>query len=243
MNDVSSTMVGDLTTSSVGAETAARSAKSKAATTKKSRGRRSENEKSESTRDALLRVMVHTLDECGEPGVRLEKVLREAKASVSSMYHHFGNLAGLIEAAHVVRFRRTQQLDVEYFTEEMKLVKNLNEFRDLLTRAMDRAFHENRRIVRSQRVNASARSYQNPQYAEFLRDLQRQANQALILALLQAQAKGFIPSHVDIEAAAAWWTSTIYGRYFVEILDDADLESRWNELARRMAFEVLDIAE
>ena len=238
MNDVSSTMVGDLS-----ASTSGDAVERITATKKSSRARKTANEKTESTRDALLRVMVHTLDECGEPGVRLEKVLREANASVSSMYHHFGNLAGLIEAAHVVRFRRTQQLDVEYFTEEMKLVKNLNEFRDLLTRAMDRAFHENRRIVRSQRVNASARSYQNPQYAEFLRDLQRQANQALILALLQAQAKGFIPPHVDIEAAAAWWTSTIYGRYFVEILDDADLESRWNDLARRMAFEVLDIAK
>ena len=238
MNDFSSTMVGDLS-----ASTSQDTVDRVTATKKSSRARKTANERTESTRDALLRVMVHTLDECGEPGVRLEKVLREANASVSSMYHHFGNLAGLIEAAHVVRFRRTQQLDVEYFTEEMKLVKNLNEFRDLLTRAMDRAFHENRRIVRSQRVNASARSYQNPQYAEFLRDLQRQANQALILALLQAQAKGFIPSHVDIEAAAAWWTSTVYGRYFVEILDDADLESRWNDLARRMAFEVLDIAE
>ena len=200
-------------------------------------------DKPESARDALLRVMVRTLDESGEPGVRLEKVLREANASVSSMYHHFRNLGGLVESAHIVRFRRTQQLDVDFFTDGMKSVTTLDEFRELLKKGMDRALHENRRIVRSQRVNASARSYQNPNYAELLRELQRQANQSLTLALLQAQAKGFIPSHVDIEAAAAWWTSTIYGRYFVEILDDPAIENRWNELTRRLAFVVLDIAE
>lgn len=210
---------------------------------KSSRSRRASSDKPETAREALLRIMVRTLDECGEPGVRLEKVLKEANASVSSMYHHFGNLSGLVEAAQIVRFRRTQQLDVEYFSEELKLVKNIEEFRDLLKRAMDRAFHENRRIVRSQRVNAAARSYQNPGYAEQLRELQRQANHSLTLALLHAQAKGFIPSHVDIETASAWWTSTTYGRYFVEILDDAALEDRWNDLAFKMALVVLDIAE
>lgn len=238
MNEISSTMVGDFSDPSVDrVVTGASEVK------KPSRTRRDSSDKPESARDALMRVMVRTLDEYGEPGVRLEKVLKEANASVSSLYHHFDNLAGLIESAQVVRFRRTQQLDVDYFTEEMKLVTNLDEFRALLNRAISRALHEDRRLVRSQRVNAAARSYQNPQYAEQLRDLQKQANQALTLALLRAQAKGFVPSHVDIEAAAAWWTSTVYGRYFVEILDDANLENRWNDLARRMVFVVLEIAE
>ena len=238
MNEDSSAAVGTFSTSAL-----LQGATTNYVPKKSARSRRTSGEKQESAREALLRVMVRTLDECGEPGVRLEKVLKEAKASVSSMYHHFGNLSGLIESAQIVRFRRTQQLDVEYFTEEMKLVSNVNEFRDLLKRAMDRAFHENRRIVRSQRVNAAARSYQNPQYAEQLRDLQREANHALMLALLHAQAKGFIPPHVDIETASAWWTSTTYGRYFVEILDDEALENRWNELAYNMALIVLDIAE
>ena len=207
------------------------------------RTRRMSGEKRESARDALLRVMVHTIDEFGEPGVRLEKVLKEANASVSSMYHHFGNLSGLIESAQIIRFRRTQQLDLDYFKEEMKSVTSREEFCGLLKRGMDRAFHENRRIVRSQRVNAAARSYQNPQYAEQLRDLQREANQSLVLALLQAQAKGFIPTNVDLETAAAWWTGTTFGRFFVEILDDASLENRWNELAYNMALVVLNIAE
>ena len=242
MNEDSSTLVGAPSSSAMTQEALAAPG-TEFVVKKPARTRRASGEKQESARDALLRVMVHTIDEIGEPGVRLEKVLKDANASVSSMYHHFGNLSGLIESAQIVRFRRTQQLDLDYFSEELKMVKNREEFRGLLKRGMERAFHEDRRIIRSQRVNAAARSYQNPHYAAMLRDLQREANHSLMHVLLHAQAKGFIPSHVDIETAAAWWTGTTFGRFFVEILDDDALENRWNELAYNMALVVLDIAQ
>lgn len=207
------------------------------------RARRGKNTPHESARDALLRVMVETLDECGEPGVRLEKILRDADASVSSMYHHFGNLAGLIETAQIVRFRRTQQLDVDFMTTELQSVSNVDEFRDLVKRSLARALHDDRRLVRAQRINAAARSYQNPGYAEQLQTLQRESNYSLMLVLLQAQAKGFIPATIDIEVASAWWASTLHGRYFVEILNDSSLEDRVNGLTQQLCFSVLGISE
>lgn len=207
------------------------------------RARRLKSEGSESARDALLRVMVKTIDEHGEPGVRLEKVLHEANSSVSSMYHHFGNLAGLIEAAQIVRFRRTQQMDLEFFRDGLKEVSTLSEFRELVVTGMSRAFHADRRITRAQRVNVLGRSYQNPHYAEQLRELQREANVALIDALVLAQARDLIPAHVDVELAAAWWATMTSGRYFVELLDDPSLEERWNGLAKQFVFTILEIAE
>lgn len=209
----------------------------------KSRARRTKGENNETARDALLRVMVQTLDDCGEPGVRLEKILREANASVSSMYHHFDNLSGLIEAAQIVRFRRTQQMDIDFLREGLKTVTSVQEFRELLMGGMNRAFHEDRRITRAQRVNVLGRSYQNPHYADQLRELQREANVALVNTLVHAQARGLIPSHVDLELAAAWWASIASGRYFIEILDDPALEDKWSKVAHLSVFTVLGIDE
>ena len=203
--------------------------------------RRSKNNNSESARDALLRVMVDTIDEHGEPGVRLERVLRDADASVSSMYHHFGNLGGLIEAAQIIRFRRTLQVDLDFLREGLQAVTNIEEFRGLLISVMDRVFDSSRRIVRSQRVNAAARSYQNPEYAERLQNEQRETNKAIALVLLQAQAKDFIPSDVDVDAVAAWWTSSSYSRYFIEILNDPSMESRWDDMAKRLGLSLVGI--
>ena len=109
-------------------------------------------------RDTLLRVMIETLDEVGEPGVRLEKVLKDANVSVSSMYHHYGSLGGLIEAAHLHRFRLTQGIDLEFFLAAMNSINTQNEFRVLINELLDRMFSEARRAVRSQRINAVARS-------------------------------------------------------------------------------------
>lgn len=209
----------------------------------KGRSRRDKNTSPESARDALLRVMVETLDACGEPGVRLEKILRDANASVSSMYHHFGNLAGLIESAQIVRFRRTQQLDVDFMTTELQSVSSVEEFRGLIKRSLSRALHDDRRVVRAQRINAAARSYQNPGHQEQLQIMQREANYSLMLVLLQAQAKGFIPPTTDIELASAWWSSALHGRYFVEILNDPSLEERLNTLSEQLCFAVLGISE
>lgn len=207
------------------------------------RPRRNKSAGNESARDALLRVMVATIDEHGEPGVRLEKVLRDANASVSSMYHHFGSLGGLIEVAQIERLRRSQQMDIDFLDEQVRSITTVDEFREVLKYGINRAFQEDRRILRAQRVNASARAYQNPHYQERLSRLQREANEALENVLIRAQAKGLIASHIDIEAAAAWWTSTLCARYFVEILGDSSLEDRWAELAQKFALVVLEIPE
>ena len=64
-----------------------------------------------STIDALVEATIKALGEVGEAGFRVEDVLQETGTSKGSLYHHFTNRDGLIEAATLVEFSRQIQED------------------------------------------------------------------------------------------------------------------------------------
>ena len=87
--------------------------------------------KKESTRDVLIRTAVAMIDEFGEPHLRLEVVLERSGASVSSLYHYFGNLDGLLRAANIARFNRYAFADIEYLRRRTEETKSKDDFRML----------------------------------------------------------------------------------------------------------------
>jgi len=185
----------------------------------------------ESTREAFLRVAVQAIDDDGEQGVRLEKVLAEVGVSASSLYHHFGNLRGLTNEAQAERFARTVFEDIDQLKSLISKTANSQDFVTEIEKQFRGLMSKNRVLLRLRRVNALGSSYQNPQLKSSLVVIQRRVIDSLALALMMAQAKGFIPIGVDVELAAAWVISTIFGGASLEIVDDSALMDKWNDFA------------
>jgi AcrR family transcriptional regulator len=193
----------------------------------------------ESTKDALLRVAIETINEGGELAIRLDSILAEVGVSPSSLYHHYGNLNGLIEAAHVERFQRA------IFSNAIELKRRIEEtesregFVALIDSMMDMFFSSIRVISRQHRVNVLGNAFGRPALLDAVSEAQKNSLIIATEAINIAQSRGFVNEDLDVAAFIAWFDGMAWGRVLIEITPDEDLGAKWNEIAKRAVHSVL----
>jgi AcrR family transcriptional regulator len=193
----------------------------------------------EATKDAMLRVAIEAIDASGEDGIRLEAILQEVGVSPSSLYYHYGNLTGLVEAAQVERFRRVNISNATEVRQRVDLVDSVEEFRKLIDFLLVTFLDSKRTIARLQRANALGSAFGRPQLLQLLRESQLEALEIGTEAIDLAQQKGFVRAELDTRAFAAWFDAQSFGRVLVELTQDNELGEGWNELAMQAARHLL----
>jgi AcrR family transcriptional regulator len=194
---------------------------------------------SESTKDALLRVAIETINEGGESAIRLDSILAEVGVSPSSLYHHYGNLNGLIEAAHVERFQRAVFGNAVELKRRMGEVESAAGFVALIDSMMDMFFSSVRAIPRQHRVNALGNAFGRPELLAAITKAQKNSVVIATEAVSIAQVKGFVNKDLDAAAFIAWFDGMAWGRVLIEIQSDEDLGAKWNEIAKRAVHSLL----
>jgi AcrR family transcriptional regulator len=194
---------------------------------------------SESTKDALLRVAIETINEGGESAIRLDSILAEVGVSPSSLYHHYGNLNGLIEAAHVERFQKAVYSNAVELKRRIEETESRQSFVALIDSMMDMFFSSVRAIPRQHRVNALGNAFGRPELLAAIAEAQKISLVIGTEAVSIAQAKGFVNKDLDAAAFIAWFDGMAWGRVLIEITPDEDLGAKWNEIAKRAVHSVL----
>ena len=194
---------------------------------------------SESTKDALLRVAIETINEGGESAIRLDSILAEVGVSPSSLYHHYGNLNGLIEAAHVERFQKAVYSNAVELKRRIEETESRQSFVALIDSMMDMFFSSVRAIPRQHRVNALGNAFGRPELLAAIAEAQKISLVIATEAVSIAQAKGFVNKDLDVAAFIAWFDGMAWGRVLIEITPDEDLGAKWNEIAKRAVHSVL----
>jgi AcrR family transcriptional regulator len=184
------------------------------------------------SRELLLQIMIEALNEAGEANVRLDTILERAQISPSSLYHHFGNLRGLIEAAHVERYISEVYDRIDDLKTQLELMTTPQDFEKIIDGTLDHLFADERRISRFRRLNAIGSSFGRPEFAGQLARCELVAYQQIADVLKVAQDRGFIPASVDLLAFAAWVNTTFSGSVPIDLLDEPDLHRRWAEMVR-----------
>lgn len=185
-----------------------------------------------SGREILLQVMIDELNNVGEADVRLETILERAQISPSSLYHHFGNLRGLIEEAHLERYIREVYSNLDDIKRQLETIETKKEFVQVVEDALDVLLSDARRVPRFRRANAMGSSYGRPDFAKRLAQAEREANKRTAEVLKIAQYRGFVPKSVDLEAFAAWLNGALGGGVVVDHMDDPEYRERWADMVR-----------
>ncbi len=192
-------------------------------------------------RDILLQVMIDELNNVGEAEVRLETILERAQISPSSLYHHFGNLRGLIEEAHVERYIREVYSNLDDLKRQLENIDTMDEFVRVVDGTLAVLLSDVRRTPRFRRANAMGSSYGRPEFARRLAEVERDANKRTAEVLKVAQYRGFIPRSIDLEAFASWLNGALGGGVIVDHMDDPEFRDRWAAMVSASAKYLLGI--
>ena len=185
--------------------------------------------RAEATVAALLGAAVARLERAGEAAVRIDDILAETGVSRGSLYYHFGDRQGLVDAASLELYARRTRADVAVLTgliERASTPDELLEAARALTAQTQSPARRGQRIERARLVGQIG----SGRFAARLEAVQHALNAAFAAAIAGAQAKGLIAPGHDARALAVFIQAYTMGR----VLGDLDTEpvdpAAWNDL-------------
>lgn len=187
----------------------------------------------------LLELAIQTIDESGEPGIRVNQLAESAGVSIPTLYHHFGSREGLIEEAQVERFIRALRRDAEALVQQLGKCKTKADLLETLHQLFKNRKAKGRALTRWQRMNALGATYARPTLAERIVSSHDDVVTQIALALLPFQRQGFIRQDIDLRAVIAWYNGALLGKNLVQISESAIDLAEWDRVFDEAVFAVL----
>jgi len=186
--------------------------------------------RAQATVERLLEVAIRHLHEHGDSGLRIEDVLAEAEVSTSSLYHHFGNRDGLINAARAYEFGIQTERDSELLRtifDDLDTPEEVLERMQQISRSMQGdARARNRRL----RAAILGRAAEHPALWAALGEQQSEHVNVFAESIRRAQARGLIRRDLDSRAIAAFAHAYTFGRILDELTPDPAGDDAWSEV-------------
>lgn len=182
------------------------------------------------THELLTRTALDLLSRYEIEDISAEMILQSSGVSKGSLYHHFEDLADLLETALVRRF--TRNVD-----------ESIVMARQMLANAPDRAafnaamaeFHRinhtvDRRQNRIERARLLGLSHNNPRLARRLGEQQTRLTSAFADVCREAQTRGWMADDVDPMAASVLVQAYTLGRVIDDIASEHMDQAGWDKL-------------
>lgn len=198
------------------------------AATPPSRQKRSNGQ---ATVQRLLKFGREELAKSGALGFRVDRVLRRARVSTSSVYHHFGSRDGFIVALEFERSYDGVVREIEMLrayiasTDDPDALIKASEF--MLTLGGEPRGKERRR----HRVETLAAANRNPALRRMLSEAQREGTAKYVEVLRLAMERRSREPHYPVDGVAYFIQSVLLGRVLVDLMDDDELAKAWETTA------------
>ncbi len=179
------------------------------------------------TVERILEVTIEMLDEHGESGLRVEDVLAASGASTSSMYHHFENRDGLIDAARTVMFVRQTAEDIEAMREALEGTSNRDDLLVRLDAITRMSVGPDRAPQRRRRVAILGWAAQRPSLWAALGAEQQRVTDTLTDLIRTGQQRGLVRSDLDAQAMAEFVTAYPFGRVLCDLNPSPAAPEEW----------------
>ncbi|MCD9622726.1 TetR/AcrR family transcriptional regulator [Rhabdothermincola salaria] len=179
------------------------------------------------TADVLLEVTIRLLGEHGEGGLRVEDVLSEAGASPSSLYHHYGNRDGLIEAARVIMFTRSVASDIEVLRTILDESETGSELLERILQVNRAVQDPNRAPRRRERLAILGSAADRPALWAALSEQQDNLTAVTAELIRDAQERGLMRSDLDARAVAYFIQAYTFGRVLSDVASEPVDPDEW----------------
>jgi len=178
------------------------------------------------TRERILNATIDVIETSGAARVRVHQIAASCDITATTIYRHFGDRRGLINAAQAERYRRVMGGFGPHFVEQVLAMSSREEFRDFVATVL-RWFLENPDFKRQRRLRAfligSSEGLDDLRSAFFAIPFPELDN--IITALTHAKAQGWIRPDLDPYGVAVLLVSMLNGRAALEFEEaGVDLE-------------------
>ena len=179
----------------------------------------------------LLKFGGEELARTGVIDFNVDRVLRRAKVSTSSLFHHFGNRDGFIAALDYDRAHANMMREIDML--RTFILSNgdpdaiFKAYQFALSLSGDALGRERRR----QRIESLAVAGRNPGLHRLLADFQRDGTSQYVEVLRLAMDKRGDTPAFQIEGVAYVMQSLLVGRILVDLVDNDDLAKAWEAAA------------
>ena len=183
------------------------------------------------TVDRVIRFARVELAEHGPVGFNLDRVIAASAVSRGSIYHHFGNRAGLITAVETMNLLSTYQAANQATRDIAERASSGSELIDWMSTILRVSASEEGRRGRSRRIATLAAADQIPALHSVLSKFQREGVDYYVDTLSIACERGLIDPAAPLSGIANLIQSLLLGRALVDLLDDADQDEAWVQAA------------
>lgn len=173
------------------------------------------------------------IDEHGSQGFTVEQLLEKSNISKGSLYHHFEDFHDVIMHAHVQRFARYVEEDIEALTRVL-LASSREDMFDRLD-LISRAIHDAARSVRrADRIEILAGARHSEKMKNALAPTQARLTVAIADLVREMKTKNFVSEDLDSTAVAVFIQAYSLGLIVNDVSNEqVDLE-KWHSLISRM---------
>jgi AcrR family transcriptional regulator len=191
------------------------------------------------TRERLIEVTVELLETKGPGEISVDEVLQISGISKGSLYHHFTDLADLVDAALVFRFAHYVDLTIAEISSIVSGAKTQEELFTGLARITNQTQSPEFRANRLERAQTVGRAVRNENLRGLLNSEQARLNGALADLVREGQAKGWFAAEVDPMATALLIQAYTLGRVLDDISDPNIDPAAWTSLIHRLVEKTL----
>jgi AcrR family transcriptional regulator len=171
------------------------------------------------TAQALVDLAIISLENGGENAVRVDAIVKQAGVSITSLYHHFGDRNGLIEAAQAQRFLQVFAENAASITQVLGQVHSKDDFIKVFRDAVALLQGPQNRKLRATRSSILGSALVNESLLQRVSIIQNEQVKEFATTISRLQGLGIVRNDLSPNAISFWIVGTIYGRILSEIDD------------------------
>ena len=182
------------------------------------------------TRRNLLAATIQLFEELSSEDITIDEVLQASNVSKGSLYHHFKDLADLLDQAMLAKFSIGVDEHIALIESVLQTASSQREVLEGFRTVTDISQQPSLRDQRTFRMNLLLRADREPALAAKLAVEQQRLTNALETQIQRMQVLGWVRSDFNARAAAVLIQAYSIGRRVDQIVEDSVLQEDWNTL-------------
>ena len=187
--------------------------------------------RAEATVSVVIEATIKAIEAHGEASVRIDDILQETGISKGSLYHHFGGRDGVIAALETTITMRSLERGTAEFEAFLDTLTSGEKAFELIELGIRSFRSSENRSMRQRRISSLAASHNSAAIREVLANDQQTGTEAVARIIEKARDNGLCNPIEPILGVAYVIQSMLVGRILVDISEDPDLDTQWEDAA------------